>query len=210
MENKKDNTAEQNSNDEMNEESLKEANELTEENEPVSDEDTGNEEKADKEEAEGEKEEEWVPKSELEEMGVKLKEMEEKLLRVQADYDNFRRRTKQEKEAAAKYRSQNLAESLLPAMDNFERAMMITPEAEETQSLLKGVQMVYNQLVEAFEKEGITAIATVGEEFDPHYHQAVMQEESEEYDSNIVIEEMQKGYRLNDRVLRPAMVKVSA
>ena len=157
-----------------------------------------------------EAEEEHVPKSELEDLGVKLKEMEEKLLRVQADYDNFRRRTKQEKESAAKYRSQNLAEGLLPAIDNFERAIAVEPETEEAASLLKGVQMVYNQLAEAFEKEGIVPIETVGEPFDPHYHQAVMQEESEEYESNIVIEEMQKGYRLNDRVLRPAMVKVSA
>ncbi|GEL07283.1 nucleotide exchange factor GrpE [Salisediminibacterium halotolerans] len=202
MNNDKKHAAEEKVHEEENNETVHATDEAIEESDPVSDE-------ASEKTAEN-TDDEWVPKSELEDLGVKLKEMEEKLLRVQADYDNFRRRTKQEKEAAAKYRSQNLAESLLPVIDNFERAMMITPKAEETQSLLKGVQMVYNQLLEALEKEGVTPIASVGEPFDPHYHQAVMQEESAEYDSNIVIEEMQKGYRLNDRVLRPAMVKVSA
>ncbi|SER80204.1 nucleotide exchange factor GrpE [Salisediminibacterium halotolerans] len=202
MNNDKEHAADEKVHEEENNETVHVTDEAIEESEPVSDEASEN--------TAEHTDDEWVPKSELEDLGVKLKEMEEKLLRVQADYDNFRRRTKQEKEAAAKYRSQNLAESLLPAIDNFERAMMITPEAEETQSLLKGVQMVYNQLLEALEKEGVTPIASVGEPFDPHYHQAVMQEESAEYDSNIVIEEMQKGYRLNDRVLRPAMVKVSA
>lgn len=139
----------------------------------------------------------------------KLEETTNRLLRVQADYDNFRRRTRLEKEADAKYRSQRLAEELLPAIDNFERALMISPEAEEARSLLKGMEMVYRQLQEALKKEGIEVIEAVGQPFDPHVHQAVMQVETDEYEKNIVVEELQKGYKLKDRVIRPAMVKVN-
>jgi molecular chaperone GrpE len=146
----------------------------------------------------------------LKELETKLEETTNRMLRLQADYDNFRRRSKQEKESAAKYRSQSLAESLIPALDNFERAMMIDAQSDETKSLLQGMEMVYRQLKEALANEGIEPIESVGQPFDPHVHQAVMQVESEEYDSNIVVEEMQKGYQLKDRVIRPAMVKVNA
>ncbi|MCD8511967.1 MAG: nucleotide exchange factor GrpE [Bacillus sp. (in: Bacteria)] len=139
----------------------------------------------------------------------KLEETTNRLLRIQADYDNFRRRTRLEKEADAKYRSQRLAEELLPAIDNFERALMISPEAEEAKSLLKGMEMVYRQLQEALKKEGIEVIDAVGQPFDPHIHQAVMQVETEEFEKNVVVEELQKGYKLRDRVIRPAMVKVN-
>nr|WP_233254188.1 nucleotide exchange factor GrpE [Salipaludibacillus keqinensis] len=146
----------------------------------------------------------------LKELETKLEETTNRMLRLQADYDNFRRRSKQEKESAAKYRSQSLAESLIPALDNFERAMMIDAQSDETKSLLQGMEMVYRQLKEALANEGIEPIESVGQPFDPHVHQAVMQVESEEYDANIVVEEMQKGYQLKDRVIRPAMVKVNA
>ncbi|UTR17068.1 nucleotide exchange factor GrpE [Salipaludibacillus sp. LMS25] len=147
---------------------------------------------------------------EVKELERKLADATNRMLRIQADYDNFRRRTKQEKESAAKYRSQNLAEKLLPALDNFERGMMITPQQEETKSLLQGMEMVYRQLKDALAEEGIEPIETVGKPFDPHYHQAVMQVETDEYESNVVVEEMQKGYQLKDKVIRPAMVKVNA
>ncbi|MFA9558792.1 nucleotide exchange factor GrpE [Evansella sp. AB-rgal1] len=143
------------------------------------------------------------------ELEQKLEETTNRLLRIQADYENFRRRTRMEKEADAKYRSQRLAEELLPAMDNFERALMIQPESEETKNLLQGVEMVYRQLKEGLSKEGIEPIETVGQPFDPHLHQAVMQVETDEFDKNVVVEELQKGYKLKDRVIRPAMVKVN-
>ncbi|SER70876.1 nucleotide exchange factor GrpE [Salipaludibacillus aurantiacus] len=148
--------------------------------------------------------------SEVKQLELKLEEATNRMLRIQADYDNFRRRTKQEKESAAKYKSQSLAEKLLPALDNFERGMAITPQEEETKSLLKGMDMVYRQIKNALEEEGISEIDAVGQPFDPHYHQAVMQVETDDYGSNIVVEEMQKGYQLKDRVIRPAMVKVNA
>ncbi|MCR6096798.1 nucleotide exchange factor GrpE [Salipaludibacillus agaradhaerens] len=147
---------------------------------------------------------------ETQELERKLADATNRMLRIQADYDNFRRRTKQEKESAAKYRSQSLAEKLLPALDNFERGMMITPQEEETKSLLQGMEMVYRQLKDALAEEGIEPIETVGKPFDPHYHQAVMQVETDEFESNVVVEEMQKGYQLKDKVIRPAMVKVNA
>lgn len=141
---------------------------------------------------------------------AEVADLNNRLLRVQADYDNFRRRSREEKEAAAKYRAQGFIEELLPALDNFERALSVKPESEEAKSLAQGLNMVYNQLQEALKKEGVTAIETVGQSFDPHLHQAVMQVEEEGFESNQVVEELQKGYKLKDRVLRPSMVKVNA
>lgn len=141
---------------------------------------------------------------------AEVADLNNRLLRVQADYDNFRRRSREEKEAAAKYRAQGFIEELLPALDNFERALSVKPESEEAKSLAQGLNMVYNQLQEALKKEGVTAIETVGQPFDPHLHQAVMQVEEEGFESNQVVEELQKGYKLKDRVLRPSMVKVNA
>jgi molecular chaperone GrpE len=139
---------------------------------------------------------------------TKVKEVNERLLRIQADYDNFRRRTKQDKEATAKYRAQNLIEEIIPAMDNFDRALGVKAENEATKSLLQGMEMVYRQLTEALKNEGLEVIAAVGQSFDPHVHQAVMQVETDEFEANHVVEELQKGYKLKDRVIRPAMVKV--
>ncbi|WP_280951811.1 nucleotide exchange factor GrpE [Alteribacter populi] len=146
----------------------------------------------------------------VKELEAKNEDLNSRLLRVQADYDNFRRRTRKEKEADAQYKSQSLAEQLLPALDNFERAMMVQVDSEDGKGLLQGMEMVYKQLKDALESEGIIAIEAVGRTFDPLYHQAVMQVESDDYESNVVVEEMQKGYMLKDRVIRPAMVKVNA
>ncbi|MBU9713953.1 nucleotide exchange factor GrpE [Bacillus tamaricis] len=147
--------------------------------------------------------------SKIKELETKLEETTNRLLRLQADYENFRRRTRLEKEADAKYRSQRLAEELLPAIDNFERALNTQVESDETKNVLQGMDMVYRQLQDALKKEGIEAIETMGQPFDPHVHQAVMQVEEEGYDSNVVVGELQKGYKLKDRVIRPAMVKVN-
>ncbi|MCD5323629.1 nucleotide exchange factor GrpE [Pontibacillus sp. HN14] len=130
----------------------------------------------------------------------------QRLLRLQADYDNFRRRTQKDRENDRKYKSQSLIEELLPALDNFERALQVEAQDEK---YAEGMNMVYKQLKSALEKEGLEEIPAVGEEFDPHMHQAVMQVEDENYESNVVVEELQKGYKLNDRVIRPSMVKVN-
>lgn len=138
------------------------------------------------------------------------KQLKNRLLRIQADYDNYRRRTKEEAAAFEKYRSQKLAEQILPVVDNFERALDSKPESEEAKKLLEGMDMIYRQLKKALENENVSEIEALGKPFDPEYHQAVMQVEDEKTDSNVVVEVLQKGYKLDDRVLRPAMVKVNA
>lgn len=139
----------------------------------------------------------------------KLEEADNRYLRLQADFDNFRRRTRLDLEASEKYRAQKLITDLLPALDNFERAMQVEADNEQTKALLQGMDMVYRSLVDALKKEGVEPIEAVGKEFDPHQHQAVMQGENENFGSNIVTDEFQKGYLLKDRVIRPSMVKVN-
>lgn len=146
----------------------------------------------------------------IQELELKLEEASQKNLRLQADYDNFRRRTREEQAASLKYKSQSLLEQLLPALDNFERALKTEATTEQAKTLIQGMEMVYRQLADALKQEGLTEVPSVGEKFDPNLHQAVMQVEDSEYESNTVIEELQKGYMLKDRVIRPAMVKVNA
>lgn len=145
----------------------------------------------------------------LKELQERLEEKENKLLRVQADFENYKRRARLDLEAAEKYRSQRIISDLLPALDNFERALQIDPDNEQTKSLLQGMEMVHRQILDALKNEGVEQIPSVGEQFDPNMHQAVMQVEDEAYESNAVVEELQKGYKLKDRVIRPSMVKVN-
>ena len=123
------------------------------------------------------------------ELEAKLEEAENRILRMQADFENSRRRARLDLEATEKYKSQGIITELLPAIDNFE--------------------MVYRILIDTLKKEGAEQIEAVGKEFDPHLHQAIMQVEDGNFGSNIVVEEFQKGYILKDRVIRPAMVKVN-
>lgn len=139
----------------------------------------------------------------------KLEEADNRYLRLQADFDNFRRRSRLDLEASQKYRAQKLITELLPAIDNFERAMKIEADNEQTKTLLQGMDMVYRSLLDALKNEGVEPIESVGKEFNPHQHQAVMQGEDENYGPNIVTDEFQKGYLLKDRVIRAAMVKVN-
>ncbi|CAM3944318.1 nucleotide exchange factor GrpE [Lederbergia lenta] len=143
------------------------------------------------------------------ELEAKLAESESRYLRLYADFENFRRRSQLDREAGEKYRAQNLVTNLLPAIDNFERAMQVDLDNEQAKSLLTGVEMVYRGIIDALKQEGAEQIEAVGEEFDPNLHQAVMQTEEEQYGPNIVVEEFQKGYKLKDRVIRPSMVKVN-
>ncbi|MFD1705460.1 nucleotide exchange factor GrpE [Siminovitchia sediminis] len=148
-------------------------------------------------------------KAKIKELEGQLEEKENRYLRLLADFDNSRRRAKLDQEAAEKYRAQELITNLLPALDNFERAMQIEPDNEQTKALLDGVGMVYRSIIDALQTEGAKQIDAVGKEFDPNLHQAVMQAEEEGTEENIVLEEFQKGYLLKDRVIRPSMVKVS-
>ncbi|MFB4330748.1 nucleotide exchange factor GrpE [Paenibacillus sp. CR_12] len=147
--------------------------------------------------------------AELEKLQAELREQQQRTLRVQADFDNFRRRTQKEKEDLGKYASSKLITELLPVIDNFERALQASEENPEFESFSKGVSMIFRQLESVLATEGLSAMKSVGEPFNPEYHQAIMQVESDEYEEGIVVEEVQKGYMLKDKVLRPAMVKVS-
>lgn len=143
------------------------------------------------------------------ELEAKLAEEDARYLRLRADYDNLSRRTRLDRESAEKYRAQSLLTELLPAFDNLDRALKVEVTSEEATSLYKGIEMVYGQLLAAMEKEGLEIIPAEGETFDPNFHQAVMQEQDSEKESGIVLRELQKGYKLKDRVLRPSMVSVN-
>jgi molecular chaperone GrpE len=147
---------------------------------------------------------------ELEEFRAKSEEHYQRYLRTQADFENFRRRTRQEKEELIKYASASLIEQLLPVYDNFERALAVSKEKGDFDSLLKGVDMIFRQFDQVLAQEGLKKIESVGKPFDPAYHQAIMQVESDEHEQGTVIEEIQSGYMLKEKVLRPAMVKVSS
>jgi len=141
-----------------------------------------------------------------------IKQAEEnynRYLRAQADFDNYRRRTQKEKEELAQYASMKLVSQILPVLDNFERAFQASPDSEEVKSFMKGMDMIYRQLIQVLEAEGLRKMEPVGTPFDPEMHQAIMQVESEEYGEGIVVEVVQNGYWLKEKVLRPAMVKVS-
>jgi molecular chaperone GrpE len=138
-----------------------------------------------------------------------LEAEQNKYLRLLADYDNFKRRVVKDRQDAEKFRSQSLLSDLLPVLDNFERALSVEAKSDEAASLLKGLEMVRTTLLEAVKREGLEEIKAEGEPFDPHIHQAVMQEKDENAEPGTVLQELQKGYTLKGRVLRPAMVKVN-
>ncbi len=146
-------------------------------------------------------------KKRLAEASKKAEEYYHRLARLQADYDNFRRRTRQETESLYKYASEQLVCALLPVLDNFERAM--AAEGDALESFKSGVEMIYRQLQDVLAAEGVAVISSVGEQFDPARHEAVLQAETGEHAENTVIEEFRRGYCLKDKVVRPAMVKVA-
>jgi len=145
---------------------------------------------------------------ELNKLAAENEDLRNRLLRAQAEFDNFRKRTLKEKESDRKYKAQDIANDLLPVVDSFDRALQ-TEVDEAAKSFAEGMEMVYRQLQDALEKHGIEKIETVGKEFDPNLHHAVMQISDSEQPANTVVEELQKGYALKDRVIRPAMVKVN-
>ncbi|WP_373892857.1 nucleotide exchange factor GrpE [Virgibacillus natechei] len=145
---------------------------------------------------------------EMEALKQEKDELHDRLLRLQAEFDNYKKRSQKEKEVGRKYKSQDLVNELLPALDNFERALQVEA-TDETSGLIEGITMVYQQLKDALKSQGVEEIEAKGNVFDPNLHHAVMQVEEEDVESNTVVEELQKGYVLQDRVIRPAMVKVN-
>ncbi|CAI6017629.1 nucleotide exchange factor GrpE [Cohnella sp. JJ-181] len=145
----------------------------------------------------------------FEELKRQAEEAYQRQLRVQADFDNYRRRTLKETADLQKYASVKLVTNLLPVLDNFGRALETSSEGTESDSFVKGIDMINRQLWQVLEAEGLKAMEPVGQPFDPELHQAIMQVESEEYEEGVVVEVVQPGYWLSDKVIRPAMVKVS-
>ena len=144
------------------------------------------------------------------ELKEKVNELEDRVLRLQAEMNNIQKRNARERSIAAKYMSQKLATSLLEVIDNFERALDTETKSEDALALKQGLEMVHKQFLNAFEKENIQVIDPLGQEFDPNYHQAMsLMPGGEEYPSNTIINVLQKGYQLEDRILRPAMVIVA-
>ncbi|HCY1869067.1 TPA: nucleotide exchange factor GrpE [Staphylococcus aureus] len=136
-------------------------------------------------------------------------ENEEKYLRLYAEFENYKRRIQKENEINKTYQAQRVLTDILPAIDNIERALQIEGDDETFKSLQKGVQMVHESLINALKDNGLEVIKTEGEAFDPNIHQAVVQDDNPHFESGEITQELQKGYKLKDRVLRPSMVKVN-
>ena len=138
----------------------------------------------------------------------KIAALEDKVRRQMAEFDNFRKRTAKEKEQMFSMGEKSVIEKILPVIDNFERGLAAVPEADKENPLASGMEMIYKQLVKQLEDLGVKPIEAVGKEFDPNFHNAVMQVESEEYESGVVAQEFLKGYMYHDTVIRHSMVGV--
>lgn len=145
----------------------------------------------------------------LEEAAKKLEEAQRGEVYVQAEYQNYRRRSEERFTEQQKYNNAEFIKALLPVLDNFERAMTAAEQSQNFEALIGGVKGTLKQLQSALQKVGVTPIEAVGKEFDPKFHEAIGHAESEEYPSNTVVEEVQRGYILHDRVLRPTLVRVT-
>lgn len=138
----------------------------------------------------------------------KIEELTDQVKRQMAEFDNFRKRTEKEKTQMFETGAKSVIEKILPVIDNFERGLSAVPEDAKDDAFVQGMDMVYKQLLNELDTIGVKAIEAVGNEFDPEYHNAVMQVESEEYESGVVAQELQKGYMYRDTVVRHSMVAV--
>lgn len=137
-----------------------------------------------------------------------IEELSDKLKRQMAEFDNFRKRTEKEKSQMYDMGARSVIEKILPVIDNFERGLAAVPEEAKEDAFVVGMDKVYKQMLAELEAIGVTAIEAVGQEFDPEFHNAVMQVESGEYESGVVAQELQKGYMYKDSVVRHSMVAV--
>ena len=138
-----------------------------------------------------------------------IAELTDKVKRQLAEFENFRNRTEKEKSQMYMVGARDVIEKLLPVVDNFERGLKSIPEDQKDGPVASGMEMIYKQLITVLTDLGVTPIEAVGQEFDPNFHNAVMQSPSEEYDSGCVVQELQKGYMYKEKVLRHSMVIVA-
>lgn len=138
----------------------------------------------------------------------KIEELEDRVKRQMAEFENFRKRTDKEKTAMFETGARSVIEKILPVVDNFERGLATVPEEDKGTPFAEGMEMIYKQLLTELEKMEVKPIPAVGEEFDPNFHNAVMQVESEEFESGVIAQELHKGYTYRDSVVRHSMVAV--
>jgi len=157
---------------------------------------------------EGQVEEEGLA-SQLTKVREEARDIEDRMLRLAAEFENYKKRMQRERETMMKYAEENILKELLPTIDNLERAIEQGQKSEDAAALLEGVEMTYNGLLSALEKFGLTPLSGVGEEFDPNFHEALAMEPSDEVPANVILQEYQKGYMFKDRLIRAAKVVVS-
>ena len=139
----------------------------------------------------------------------KVNELEDKVKRQMAEFENFRKRTEKEKSTMFEMGAKSVVEKILPVVDNFERGLATVPEEEKDSPFTEGMNMIYKQLMSELESIGVKPIEAVGKEFNPDFHNAVMQVESDEYEEGIIAQELQKGYMYRESVVRHSMVAVT-
>ena len=143
----------------------------------------------------------------LKEAQAQIDELDERLLRLTAEYDNFRKRSQREKNESRQFANQHLLEKQLPVLDNFEMALTAAENADP--AIRDGVQMIYDQFLSVLKEAGVEGIDAGGELFDPNIHEAISQKETAEVEEGTVVQQVQRGYKLNDRLVRPARVIVA-
>jgi len=143
----------------------------------------------------------------MDEARAEIGDLSERLLRLQADFENFRKRAQREKDEARQFANQSLIEKQLPILDNFEMALAAAKDADP--ALRDGVQMIYDQLLGILCDSGVETIDATGQDFDPNLHEAISQQETTEAGPGTVVEQVQRGYRLHERLVRPARVVVA-
>ena len=152
---------------------------------------------------------EEIPEEEENESEKKYEELNNRYIRLCADFDNFRKRTAQERQDLLKYGASEVLKKFISLLDNFERAQKSLENIEDVKTIKEGYDVVYKQMLETFKKLGVEEIEALGKEFNPAEHEAVTQIETDEYEPNQVAAVLQKGYKLLEKVLRPAMVGVA-
>ena len=140
---------------------------------------------------------------------AKIEELNEKLVRLMAEYDNYRKRTDREKSAMFEMGAKAMVERIIPIIDNFERGFDCVSDDKKEDAFVQGMEKIYKQMIDSLAEAGVVAIEAVGKEFDPNIHNAVMHIDDEAYDNNVVVEEFQKGYMYKESLIRCSMVKVA-
>ncbi|MCR4754156.1 MAG: nucleotide exchange factor GrpE [Lachnospiraceae bacterium] len=145
----------------------------------------------------------------LDALKQKNEELEDRVKRQMAEFENFRKRTEKEKSTMFEMGAKSVIEKLLPVVDNFERGLATASDDDKQDPIYEGMNLIYKQLVDELDKLGVKPIEALGEEFNPEFHNAVMQEDSDEFEEGIVCKELQKGYTYRDSVVRHSMVAVA-